>query len=161
MKNLKSVIVNSVLIGLGILFIGFMAGAYLPGIVTTSGYNMLSTCLKYFSKAYQYAAFGITTLLEIVCVALVVVFALLNLLIALGVIKNEKLTDKFNKALVVLTVLALVFVALSFIGFADFIKLADGCGYAMIINIIVLFAAAVVAIYNKVAAKKEAKPEQK
>ena len=98
MKNLKSVIVNSVLIALGILFIGFMAGSYLPNDIPYSGYNLMSTCFQIISAHYSYGMFAIPTMLEIVCVALMVVFAVLNLLIALGVIKNEALAAKFNKA---------------------------------------------------------------
>lgn len=154
MKNLKSVIVNGVLVALGVLFIGFMAGAYLPGEIF-SGYDLLSLSFQALSS-YQLAIYAFATVLALVCAAVVVILATLNLLVALGVIKNEQLAPKFNKALLVLTVLAVVFVGLSLIGYVPLTE-GLGWGYAFIINLVVVVAAAAVAIYNHVTSKKENK----
>lgn len=156
MKNLKSVIVNGILIALGVLFLGFMAGTYMPGDFPYSGYKLTDTCvdlMKVSHAHWSYGMFAVPTILAIICLCLVIVLAVVNLLIALDVIKNEKLANILNKVQILLTVLAVIFVALSFIGYYKF---SEGkYGYALIINLIVAFAAAVVAIYNKVTAKAD------
>ena len=155
MKNLKSVILNSVMIALGILYIGFMAGTYLPleEDFAYTGYTLMSTCFQIgFGDGYMYPLFAIPTLIALILVVVLTVFAVLNLLISLNVIKSEKLAKIVNKYSKLVALLALVMVVLSLIGFFGIIR---EVGYAFIINIILVIATLALAMYMNRSAKKE------
>ena len=141
MKNLKTVVVNGILVALGVVFFGFMAGTYLLG----SGYELLQILLEELSS-YQAILYTIPTLIVLVLVGLMTVFAVLNILIALGVIKNEKLGNTFAKCQVIFSIIAFVCYVLAFIGL---LTISTEIGYALIINLIVVLAALVVSVYAK------------
>ena len=161
-KNLNAIITNSILIGLGVLFVCFMAGTYIPGLAT--GYDLLQFLQLGFSfsstTGMAITFFSIGSLISLIAMCLVVALAVVNLLVALNVIKVQALAKVFGKLISVLAGLAFAGIVLVFAGYFVLTEAAS-FGWAMILNIILVVATIVVSFYCKVVAKKAAKQAAK
>ncbi len=148
--NKKSLILNSIVAGLSVLFIAFMALPYAAtAVASVSGYDILQF-LKINSA--ETILLGLCVLLGLIAACLLVVSAGYAILRAANVVKTEKL-DKVVKILnLVLTIiLAALAIAVLVIVIVKMVVPSEGTigvGVGMIINTIISIGALVLVCLN-------------
>ena len=176
MKNLKSLILNGGLLAVGAMILGFMAGSYQTmstKLVSSSvtGYKYMTDSLDVLKQDIKldgfpngsYGLIAASSIIVIILVSLMMLLAIVNILISLNVIKNEKLIKILNIANAVLSLLTIVFVACTMIGIngvtnatLESMKEYIHFGYGIIINIILAAIALCISVFGIFASKKKA-----
>ena len=148
MKNVRSFVMNCVLVALVVLMLGFMAGEY----VGWTGYQLLDW-LQYTEYLDASAALlAVSTLLVLLFILVIAVLAVVGMLCDFGVIKSQKVAKCLKLTEMVLGCLAFAFTMISLIVAG---VEAGTVGWGLILNFIVALGLVAVPVVDLVLAHKK------
>lgn len=156
--KLKSLLTNGALVLFAVLVFVFMSQAYATvgaGFYSSAanGYDMID-----FIGDSKADFLAVSNIFVLVVAGLLAVAAIINILVACGVIKNEKLAKVMKVVTLALTIALAVFALLAMI--MDIVNINDAnklmgvdamkLGWAVIVNLVLAVLAVVVAVLQKV-----------